>query len=136
MNRIIILVATAFGFSGVVLGAFGAHALENVLTTDQLSTYDTGIRYHLIHAVLLLFLGVENRLKPKRKKLILYFIALGVILFSGSIYGLACNDVINFDFTQIALLTPLGGSLLILSWLLIFISYWPNNHKSNQFTRH
>lgn len=135
MNRIIILVASALGFLGVILGAFGAHALENILTTDQLSTYDTGIRYHLIHTLLLLFLGVENRLKPKRKKLILFLITLGIILFSGSIYGLACNDVINFDFTQIALLTPLGGSLLIFSWLMIFISYWPNNHKSNQFTR-
>mgnify|MGYP006425872023 CR=1 FL=1 len=124
MNRIIILTAAALGFTGVILGAFGAHALENSLTADQLSSYDTGIRYHLIHAVLLLFLGLEYRLSEKRKKAIWFLLLIGIILFSGSIYGLSTNDLSAFDFKQIALVTPLGGSLLIVSWLLIFISYW------------
>lgn len=131
MNRIVVLVASVFGFTGVVLGAFGAHALEDLLTTDQLSTYDTGIRYHITHAVVLLFLGVENRLKPQRKKIIFWLITLGITLFSGSIYGLSCNDLTGFDFTKIALITPLGGGLLIFSWLLIFISYWPKNNELN-----
>ena len=130
MNRIIILTAAALGFTGVILGAFGAHALENSLTADQLSSYDTGIRYHLIHAVLLLFLGLEYRLSEKRKKTIWLLLLIGIILFSGSIYGLSTNDLSAFDFKQIALVTPLGGSLLIISWLLIFISYWSISNKT------
>ena len=124
MNRIIILTAAALGFTGVILGAFGAHALESTLTADQLSSYDTGIRYHLIHAVLLLFLGLEYRLSEKRKRIIWLLLLIGIILFSGSIYGLSTNNLSAFDFKQIALVTPLGGSLLIISWLFIFISYW------------
>mgnify|MGYP000016852521 CR=1 FL=1 len=131
MNRIIILTGTALGLTGVILGAFGAHAFESVLTTDQLSTYDTGVRYHLIHALLLMFLGLENKLSLKRKKIIWLLLLIGVVLFSGSIYGLATNDLSSFDFKNIALTTPIGGSLLISGWFLIFISYWSNTKKSN-----
>ncbi len=131
MNRIIILTGTALGLTGVILGAFGAHAFESVLTTDQLSTYDTGVRYHLIHALLLMFLGLENRLSVKRKKTIWLLLLIGIALFSGSIYGLATNDLSSFDFKNIALTTPIGGSLLIAGWILIFISYWSKTRKSN-----
>lgn len=130
MNRIIILTASALGFIGVILGAFGAHALENSLTSDQLSTYDTGVRYHLIHSILLLFLGLEDRLNKKRKKLIWLFLFIGILFFSGSIYGLATNELTLFDFKKIALVTPLGGGLLIFAWLLIFISYWSKTKKT------
>ena len=130
MNRIIILTASALGFIGVILGAFGTHALENSLTSDQLSTYDTGVRYHLIHTILLLFLGLENRLNKKRKKVIWLFLLIGILFFSGSIYGLATNELTLFDFKKIALVTPLGGSLLIFAWLLIFISYWSKTKKT------
>ena len=130
MNRIIILTASALGFIGVILGAFGAHALENSLTLEQLSTYDTGVRYHLIHTLLLLFLGLENRLNKKRKKVIWLLLLIGILFFSGSIYGLATNELTLFDFKKIALVTPLGGSLLIFAWLLIFISYWSKTKKT------
>ena len=129
MNRIIILTASALGFTGVILGAFGAHALENSLTPDQLSTYDTGVRYHLIHTILLLFLGLDDRLNKKRKKIIWLFLLIGILFFSGSIYGLATNELTLFDFKIIALVTPLGGGLLIIAWLLIFISYWSKKRK-------
>jgi len=130
MNRIIILTACALGFTGVILGAFGAHALENLLTTDQLASYDTGVRYQLIHSLLLLFLGIEDRLNKKRKKTIWLFLLIGIILFSGSIYGLVTNEYTSFDFKKIALITPLGGSLLIFAWLLIFISYYSKTKKT------
>ena len=130
MNRIIILTASALGLTGVILGAFGAHALENSLTSDQLSTYDTGVRYHLIHAILLLFLGLEHRLNEKRKKVIWLLLLIGIVFFSGSIYGLSTNQLTLFDFKKIALVTPLGGGLLILAWLMIFISYWPKSKKT------
>jgi uncharacterized membrane protein YgdD (TMEM256/DUF423 family) len=132
MNRIIILTASALGFIGVILGAFGAHALENSLTSDQLSTYDTGVRYQLIHSILLLFLGLENRLNKKRKKIIWLFLLIGILFFSGSIYGLATNELTLFDFKKIALVTPLGGALLIFAWLLIFISYWSKTNKTTK----
>lgn len=130
MNRIIILTAAALGFTGVIVGAFGAHALDNLLSPDQLATYDTGVRYHLIHAILLLFIGLENRMSEKRKKIIWLLLLIGILFFSGSIYGLATNELTLFDFKNIAFITPIGGSLLIVSWLMIFISYWSKTNKS------
>jgi len=132
MNRIIILTASALGFVGVIVGAFGAHALEDIITSNQLDSYDTGVKYHLIHALLLLFLGLETHLNSQRKKIIWLFLLIGILFFSGSIYGLATNDLTSFDFKKIALITPLGGSLLIFSWLMIFISYWSKTKKTTK----
>jgi uncharacterized membrane protein YgdD (TMEM256/DUF423 family) len=118
MDKKIISTAAIFGILAIILGAFGAHALKNVLSVAQLSTFETGVRYQMYHALFLLFIGTITGLSQKNKKIIYYLTFFGVILFSGSIYLLATNGV---DFKVIGFLTPIGGVLLILAWSVFLI---------------
>ena len=120
MNKQLLLAGSIFGFLGVLIGAFGAHGLEKVLDAQQLSTFETGVRYQMYHALLLLMISFFA-LSERTKKILFFLLVLGIILFSGSIYGLVTNELTSFNFKKIALLTPLGGTLLIVAWgMLIF----------------
>ena len=68
MDRRILSTAAFFGMTAIILGAFGAHALRKVLTIEQLTTFETGVKYQMYHALFLLFLGVNNHLTQKTKK--------------------------------------------------------------------
>ena len=111
-----------FGLTAVIIGAFGAHGLEKVLDTSAIATFETGVKYQMYHALLLLLIPVFA-LSEKTKKTVWVLLLLGILFFSGSIYGLATNELTSFDFTKIALITPIGGTLLIVSWLLIVIHF-------------
>lgn len=121
MDKKIISTGAIFGMLAIILGAFGAHALKKVLSLDQLSTFETGVRYQMYQALFLLFVGLMTNLSQKTKKTIYYLVLFGVILFSGSIYLLATNTLTSFDFKVIGFVTPIGGLLLILAWgVLLF----------------
>ncbi len=126
MNKQIISAAALFGMTAVILGAFGAHWLKKYLGADELSTFETGVRYQIYHAFLLFFIGLMPNLKTKVQRTLLILISLGIFLFSGSIYLLATNSMTNFDFKTIGFITPIGGLLLILSWLIIFLNFIGN----------
>ncbi|TVZ21406.1 uncharacterized membrane protein YgdD (TMEM256/DUF423 family) [Dokdonia sp. Hel_I_63] len=111
-----------FGLTAVIIGAFGAHGLEKVLDASAIATFETGVKYQMYHALLLLLIPVFA-LSEKTKKIVWVLLLLGILFFSGSIYGLATNELTSFDFTKIALITPIGGTLLIVSWLLIVIHF-------------
>lgn len=123
MNNKIISTATFFGMTSIVLGAFGAHALKQVLTADQLLTFETGVKYQMYHALFLLFLGLNTHLSTKVKKTILVLTILGVILFSGSIYLLATDSLNTFNFKAIGFVTPIGGLLLISAWSILTVQF-------------
>ncbi len=116
MNRKILFTASLLGIIAIVLGAFGAHSLKEVLTTEQLNTFETGVKYQMYHALFLLFLGNSNSITEKMKKYVLNLILFGVILFSGSIYLLATMALTGINFKIIGILTPIGGLLLLLGW--------------------
>ena len=99
------------GALGVALGAFGAHGLKAILTPEMLETYRTGIFYHLIHAVVLLALSLNTKYNFS---LPFYFIFVGIILFSFSLYAYTLSGIKLF-----AMITPIGGVSLIIGWLLI-----------------
>ncbi|MFV5699649.1 DUF423 domain-containing protein [Flavobacterium sp. ZT3R17] len=122
MDKKIISTGAIFGMIAIILGAFGAHALKKVLSLEQLSTFETGVRYQMYHAVFLLFIGLTNELSQKAKKTIYFLVLFGVILFSGSIYLLATNDLTSFDFKVIGFVTPIGGLLLILAWVVLLMN--------------
>ena len=86
MNKRLLLAGSIFGFLGVVIGAFGAHGLEKSLDADALATFETGVKYQMYHALLLLLIA-SFALSEKTKKTLLILLVLGVIMFSGSIYG-------------------------------------------------
>ncbi len=123
MERKIVQIAAILGMLAIILGAFGAHALKKVLTVEQLVTFETGVKYQMYHALLLLFVGLSTQVSEVAKKRIFYFVVTGVLCFSGSIYLLATNDLTTFDFKKIGFITPIGGLLLIVGWMCLFIDF-------------
>jgi uncharacterized membrane protein YgdD (TMEM256/DUF423 family) len=122
-QRKFLILGSAFGITAVILGAMGAHALKEILTEEALASFETGVKFQMYHALLFLFLGVENRLEGKLKTIIFYLLLVGILFFCFSIYLLATNNYTNFDFKQIALITPIGGTLLIIGWFTMFIGF-------------
>jgi len=123
MNKKIVITAGVFGLLSVVLGAFGAHGLKSIISIESLQSFETGVRYQMYHALLLLIVGSNSNLTAKIKNTIFYLILIGIVLFSGSIYGLATNELTSFDFKSMAFITPVGGLLLILSWLVLLLGF-------------
>ena len=122
MNKKILISASFLGFTGIILGAFAAHGLKELIPLESIQVFETGVRYQMYHALFLLFIGSTSYISDKTKKLILYFVIIGWVFFSGSIYGLATNLLTNFDFKTIAFVTPIGGLCLIISWILVFVN--------------
>jgi len=122
MDKKIISTGAIFGMIAIILGAFGAHALKKVLTLDELSTFETGVKYQMYHALFLVFIGMAS-ISQKAKKTIFFLVVIGVIFFSGSIYLLATNSLTTFDFKIIGFVTPIGGLLLISAWGVLFLNY-------------
>ena len=123
MNNKIITTATLFGMTAIILGAFGAHALKQILSLDQLATFETGVKYQMYHALFLLFIGLNAQIADKVKKTILILTIFGVIFFSGSIYLLATDSLNSFNFKVIGFVTPIGGLLLIGSWGILLWNF-------------
>ncbi|MEH6680649.1 MAG: DUF423 domain-containing protein [Sediminicola sp.] len=121
MNKTILVTAMFIGATAVLLGAFGAHGLEKLVDAPAVDTFGTGTTYQMYHAFFLMFLGLLPSVSVRTKKVVFYTVLLGIILFSGSIYGLATNSLTDFDFKKIGFLTPLGGSLLIFAWIYMGI---------------
>ncbi len=119
MNRTIFLTGTGLGLLAVLLGAFGAHGLEKLVDINAIQTFETGVKYQMYHALFLLTLANVDKIPEQKKKWVFYCVFIGVILFSFSIYVLATNSITSFDFKSIAFLTPIGGTLLVLGWILL-----------------
>ena len=114
------LVITAFlGILTIILGAFGAHALKESLTSDALKSFETAVRYQMYHVLFLLFINTTNLLSTKFKKTISVIILIGILFFSGSIYAITIGGVSP---KLIWFITPLGGLLFIIGWTLLFLN--------------
>lgn len=119
MERKISSVAVIMGMTAIILGAFGAHALKKQLTVEELVTFETGVKYQMYHALFLLFLGLTSLVTEKSKKMIFQLVIFGVIFFSGSIYLLATKTITGIYFKPLGIITPIGGTLLILGWIVL-----------------
>ncbi len=126
MNKKILITASLLGLTSVVFGAFGAHSLKELISIESQQTFETGVRYQMYHAILLIFVGGSSLIKEKTKQAIYYLVAVGLLFFSGSIYALATNTLTTFNFKTIGFITPIGGLLLILAWGLLFINFLKN----------
>lgn len=123
MGRRFYIAGFLFGLIAVIMGAFATHGLKPVLTPESLDSFETGVRFQMYHALLFILLGSIKQVSLRLSNWVFILLLGGIILFSGSIYLLATNSLTSFDFTSIALITPLGGSLLIGCWLLLLISF-------------
>jgi len=117
--RYSLFIASVFGGLAVLLGAFAAHGLKNILSASSLTVLQTGVQYQFIHALALLLVAVLAQSRPSRA---LWFAALlftvGIVLFSGSLYVLVLTPF------KPGLVTPIGGSLLVLGWVSLACSAW------------
>ena len=120
MDRKIIATAAVLGMTSVILGAFGAHALKSLLEAEKIVTFETGVRYQMYHSLLLLFVGATSVISAKAKKNIYFLCLIGILLFSGSIYLLATDSLNSINFKAIGFITPIGGLLLIVAWVVLF----------------
>ena len=118
MNRTIFGTGILFGALAILLGAFAAHGLQSLVDDSAIQTFQTGVTYQMYHALFLLILGSIKQIPLKKKKLVFYLIAIGVVMFSFSIYFLATNTLTSFDFKIIGFLTPIGGIFMVLGWIL------------------
>ena len=117
-----IKIAILFCLSAVILGAFGAHALKEVLSESQLSSFQTGVRYQFFHALAILILSLNMNYFTDRLSSIIKIMSAGIILFSFSIYLLNIQDLIGFSMSYLGPITPIGGILLITSWIGLFFN--------------
>ena len=117
MNQKLTLLAGAMlGLLGVALGAFGAHALKNLLTQNRrLETFELAVRYHFYHAFALLITGLlMEKFSPNHLQWSSILFLTGVILFSGSLYAYAITNK-----TAFAMITPFGGLLMLGGWAVL-----------------
>ena len=118
MNQITLIFAAIFGMLAIILGAFGAHALKKILNNEQLKSFETGVKYQMYHAIVLLILGFQLEFTQPIENYIVYSFIAGVILFSFSIYGLVISSAKSKKLRFLGPITPLGGLLLTSGWAL------------------
>ncbi len=110
-------IAAVFGLTGVMAGAFGAHALNDMLSAQQMDWWKTASFYHLVHSLLLV--GIAFAITPSSSKWFLRAFsstAFGILFFCGSLYVMATTEI-----RWVAFLTPVGGLGLILGWICLFM---------------
>ena len=122
MIQFTLLFACILGCLAVIFGAFGAHVLKKILNEEQLKSFETGVKYQMYHALVLLIIGFNFKLETASEKYMVYSFIIGILLFSFSIYGLVISSAKNKKLTFFGPITPLGGLFLIIGWLLLFVS--------------
>ena len=123
MNENAIIIGGIFGFSAILLGAFGAHLLKKKLNLQQLQSFETGVKYQMYHAIVLLILGFQLPITSTINNYIVYAFIIGTVLFSFSIYALVLLSANNKKLKFLGPITPLGGLFLALGWGLLVYKY-------------
>lgn len=127
MNNKLISIAALLAFLAVALGAFGAHTLNELLTTEKLNSFETGVKYQFYHSLALLIIGL-NANKLNATALIGKFMLIGIVFFSFSIYFLSLQELIGINLSILGPITPIGGLFLMISWLILIFK----NYKKTQ----
>ena len=113
-------IAIFLAVTAVSLGALGAHSLKEILSKTELHSFETGIRYQLFHAITLLILALNTEKFNHHLKKSLVLMNTGICLFSFSIYMLSIQNIIGISLSFLGPITPIGGLLLIASWIVLF----------------
>jgi uncharacterized membrane protein YgdD (TMEM256/DUF423 family) len=108
-----LIITCLLGMLAIILGAFAAHALKDSLTTDQLLSFETAVRYQMFHVIVLLFVNTYHGFSSVQKNRISLFFFFGILCFSGSIYVIQLTKITA---KSIWFVTPFGGVLLVIGW--------------------
>lgn len=117
-------------FLCILLGAFGAHGLKPLVSSEKLASYETAVRYHFYGTAGLFLLLFIEQLASTSLLLCRRLMLAGTLLFSGSVYLLVLLPAAGVDSASVRWLgpvTPMGGSLLMLSWIITGIRMWQKN---------
>jgi uncharacterized membrane protein YgdD (TMEM256/DUF423 family) len=120
------LMGALYGLLAVVFGAFGAHELKKKLTPELLQSFETGVKYQMYHAIVLLVLGFNLSFDKPLDSWIVNCFIFGTLLFSFSIYALCLGAAKGNKPRFLGPVTPLGGLLLVVGWALLLYSFVSN----------
>lgn len=120
--NIFITTGAVFGALGIIFGAFGAHALKKIFNEEQLKNFETGVKYQMYHALLLVIIGFNTQYITSYENLLFYSLTFGILLFSFSIYGLCISSALNKKLKILGPITPIGGLLLLLGWIVLILN--------------
>jgi len=122
------LIITCFlGLTAIILGAFGAHALKEILSVEQLNSFETAVRYQMYHVIVLLIVNLFDGFTTKQKNTISILFFIAILLFSGSIYLIQLTQITA---KSIWFITPLGGLFFIIGWLLMIVIFEKKMNKN------
>jgi len=117
LDKNITITACLLGAITIALGAFGAHGLKQLVSEDMITIFETGVRYQMYHAIVLLVIGLSTMISEKTKRWVFRLFLFGILLFSGSLYLLSLGEIMSINTKFIGPITPFGGLLYILGWL-------------------
>ena len=125
MDRKFVIVGIILLFTGIILGAFGAHGLKKVLIEfpEKIASFETGVRYQMYSGFTFLVIGLNSDKFTFSLKTPFLLWVIGTILFSFSIYFLALQPVLGVSLKFLGPITPIGGLLLILGWVILLFKY-------------
>jgi uncharacterized membrane protein YgdD (TMEM256/DUF423 family) len=120
ISRWVLVAGAGFAMLAVMIGAFAAHGLKQVLDAYSLGLFETAARYQMYHAIALLIVALIStipQISPRWLKLAAFAFILGIVLFSGSLYLLALSGI-----KWLGAITPLGGVAFIFGWLALIVA--------------
>lgn len=119
-------VGALYGLLAVIFGSFGAHALKKSFTVEQLKSFETGVKYQMYHALLLIILSFNLNLDTSLEKNMIKCFIVGTFLFSFSIYGLTLSASKGRKLKFLGPITPIGGLLLVVGWGILLYTFIKN----------
>lgn len=124
MNKVFFQIAALLLLLAVILGAFAAHGLESKITVEQIDTFETGVRYQFYHAFAILIVAILLELNfPRQLRWAAWCFVVGILLFSVSIYLLACRDMLGIEsWSWLGPITPIGGTFFIIGWGIFLLA--------------
>ena len=110
-----IKIGIVFCMLAVVIGAFGAHGLENIIG-NKMDTFKTGVQYHMFHGLALIVTGILSKVFEIDVSMAGYLFIIGIIFFSGSLYLISI-----YKYSFLGVIAPIGGLSFIIAWILLFL---------------
>ena len=119
MKNLVLTIASLYGMTAVILGAFGAHAFKKILPAEKLASFEVGVRYQMYHAIVLLAVGMYFQFNNGLERSAAWCLIAGTFVFSVSIYLLSFANHWGANLKFLGPITPLGGLLMVVGWGLI-----------------
>jgi uncharacterized membrane protein YgdD (TMEM256/DUF423 family) len=121
INKKIVLLGSVLFMTAIILGAFGAHALKDLLSIEKLQSFEVGVRYQFYVSIVFLLFGLLNEKIPFNLSGFFIFQIVGIFMFSGSIYLLSLEQIVSLNLKFLGPVTPLGGLMMILGWIIFIV---------------